>query len=189
MLAMEYALTQPEGLASLILASSPSSIPQWVEETGRLRRELPADVQAVLDAHEAAGMTDDPAYVEACDVFYHRHVCRLPKWPQPVQLTFRFLEEHGEVYRYMNGPSEFHVVGTLTDWDVTGRLREVEVPALVVTGEFDEATPAINRTLSEALPRSESVIYPAASHMAHVEDTEGYCRLLEEFMSRVEAAG
>lgn len=41
MLAMEYALTQPDGLASLVLASSPASIPQWVEETGKLRAQLP----------------------------------------------------------------------------------------------------------------------------------------------------
>ena len=33
MLAMEYALTKPDGLASLVLASSPSSIPIWAEET------------------------------------------------------------------------------------------------------------------------------------------------------------
>ena len=58
---------------------------------------------------------------------------------------------------------------------------------LVVSGEHDEATPAINRTVSEAIPGAESVIYPGCSHMAHVEDTEGYLRLLDSFMSRVEA--
>jgi len=122
MLAMEYALTQPSGLVSLTLASSPSSIPQWVEETGRLRRALPDDVQAVLDRHEAAGTTDDPEYEEACDVFYHRHVCRLSEYPDYVMRSFEFIAEHGEVYKYMNGPSEFHVIGTLLDWDVTPRL-------------------------------------------------------------------
>jgi L-proline amide hydrolase len=187
MLAMEYALTQPSGLVSLMLASSPSSIPQWVEETGRLRRGLPEDVQAVLDKHEAAGTTDDPEYEQACDVFYHRHVCRLPEYPDYVLRSFEFIAQHGEVYKYMNGPSEFHVVGTLLDWDVTSRLGEISVPALVVTGEHDEATPAINRTVSEAIPGAESVIYPGCSHMAHVEDTKGYLQLLDAFMSRVEA--
>src|SRR5918911_5719625 len=69
MLAMEYALTQPRGLASLVLASAPASIPQWVEETGRLRAQLPAEVQEVLDRHEAAGTTDDPEYTDAAMVF------------------------------------------------------------------------------------------------------------------------
>jgi proline-specific peptidase len=187
MLAMEYALTRPPGLASLMLASSPSSIPQWVAETGRLRRELPPDVQAVLDEHETAGTTDDPAYQEAAEVFYHRHVCRLAEWPDYVMRTHRFVAEHGDVYRYMNGPSEFHVVGTLRDWDITDRLGELDVPTLVVSGEHDEATPAINRTVAAAIPGAESVIYPNASHMAHVEDPEGYCRLLDDFMTRVES--
>lgn len=186
MLAMEYALTRPAGLASLVLASSPSSIPQWVEETGRLRAELPADVQEVLDRHEAAGTTSDPEYEAACEVFYRRHVCRLPEWPDYVLRSFAFIAEHGEVYRYMNGPSEFHVVGTLRHWDVTARLGELTAPTLVVTGEHDEATPAINRTVSAAIPGAESVLYPGCSHMAHVEDPAGYVRLLDDFLSKVE---
>src|SRR5205807_9224470 len=113
-------------------------------------RDLPEDVQAVLDKHEAAGTTDDPEYEQACEVFYKRHVCRLEEWPDYVQRSFTFLEEHGEVYRYMNGPSEFHVVGTIKDWDITDRLGEIRVPAMVITGEHDEATPEINRTVSGA---------------------------------------
>ena len=187
MLAMEYALTGPSGVASLVLASSPSSVPQWIEETARLRRELPDDVQAVLDRHEAAGTTGDPEYEAACEVFYRRHVCRLPEWPEYVLRSFAFIAEHGEVYRHMNGPSEFHVVGTLRNWDVTDRLADLRVPTLVVTGEHDEATPEINRTVSSAIPGAESVILPGCSHMAHAEEPAAYCRLLDEFMSRAEA--
>jgi len=187
MLAMEYALTQPEGLASLVVASSPASMRQWVDEANRLRAELPPDVLAVLEEHEAAGTTGDPAYEAACEVFYRRHVCRLDEWPECVMRTFEFIAERGEVYRYMNGPSEFHVVGTIRDWDITSRLGEIRVPTLVVTGELDEATPAINRTVAEGIPGADSVVYPGASHMAHVEDTAGYVRLLDEFLTRVEA--
>lgn len=187
MLAMEYALTQSDGLASLVLASSPASIPQWVAETGRLRSLLPEDVQETLDRHESAGTTDSQEYEDACLVFYKRHVCRLEEWPDYVLRSFDFLQHHGLVYRTMNGPSEFHVTGTLRDWDVTGRLGEIRVPTLVVSGEHDEATPAINRTVSEAIPGARSVILPGCSHMAHVEDPEGYIRLLDTFFSEVEA--
>jgi proline-specific peptidase len=113
MLAMEVALTQPDWLASLVLASSPASIPQWVEETGRLRALLPNDVQATLTRHEEAGTTGSPEYEEACNVFYRRHVCRLDPWPECVEKTFAGLSY--EVYETMNGPSEFHVTGTLRE--------------------------------------------------------------------------
>jgi len=151
-----------------------------------LRADLPPDVQAVLDRHEAAGTTDDPEYEEAATEFYKRHVCRTEPWPDCVLRSFQFIAEHGVVYRTMNGPSEFHVTGNMRDWSVVERLPEIRVPTLVVTGEHDEATPAINKTVADGIPGAESVIYPGASHMAHVEDTEGYVRLLDEFLSRVE---
>ena len=65
MLAMEYALTQPVGVASLTIASSPASMIQWVAEANRLRESLPADVQATLQRHEAAGTTDSSEYQSA----------------------------------------------------------------------------------------------------------------------------
>src|SRR6266542_5449371 len=52
-LGMEYALTQPAGLVSLIVADSPASMPQWVAEANRLRAELPAIVKEPRLKHEA----------------------------------------------------------------------------------------------------------------------------------------
>jgi hypothetical protein len=41
----------------------------------------------------------------------------------------------GDVYETMWGPSEFGpVTGRLGGWDVTGRLAEITVPAVLVTG-------------------------------------------------------
>ena len=88
MLAMEYALTQPTGLAGLILADSPASAPQWITEINRLRAALPTDVRTTLLKHEAAGTTDDPAYEEAVMVFYRRHLCRVDPWPDCLNRTF-----------------------------------------------------------------------------------------------------
>src|SRR5256714_1368730 len=130
-----------------------------------------------------------PARRRACMPFYKAHVCRLDEWPDYVLRSFQFIEEHGVVYNTMNGPSEFHITGPLKDWDITGRLREIRIPTLVITGEYDEATPAINRTVSEGIPGAESVIYPGGSHMAHVEDPEGYMRVLDDWLTRIESGG
>jgi L-proline amide hydrolase len=184
MLAMAYALTQPSGLASLVVGHSPASIPQWVEETGKLRAELPDDVQETLTRHERAGTVHDSEYEEACMVFYRRHVCRADEWPDYVVRSFA---EIGEVYNTMNGPSEFHVVGTLKDWSIVDRLGEIRVPTLVITGEHDEATPAINATVTNGIPGARSVILPGRSHIAHAEDPDAYLALLDEFFSSVEA--
>ena len=188
MLAMEYALTKPDGLVSLTIESSPASIKQWVAEANRLREQLPTEVQRTLQKHEAEGTTDSPEYAEAVAVFYERHVCRVKPLPDCVQRTFECLEANPEVYHFMNGPSEFHVIGTLKNWDVTGRLREIDVPTLVMSGRYDEATPAVARTVHEGISGSKWVLFDESSHMCHVEETERTLQVLEDFMQRVEAA-
>lgn len=188
MLAMEHALTQPRGLASLVIASSPSSMRQWVDEANRLRADLPPAVNQTLLKHEAAGTTSDGEYQEAMLVFYRRHVCRADPWPDCVTRTFARLEQNPEVYNTMNGPSEFFVTGTLRDWNITKRLPEIRVPTLVISGEFDEATPTINRTVHEGIAGSESEILDGCSHTAFVERPDDYMRILGRFLSRVEAA-
>src|SRR5260370_2473383 len=57
MLAIEYALTQPQGLVSFILASTLSSMSMWIAEANRLRNELPQEIQATQLRHEAARTT------------------------------------------------------------------------------------------------------------------------------------
>ena len=182
--ALEYALTQPEGLVSLILASSTPSIPLWIVEANRLREALPPDVQATLIRHEQAGTTDDPQYLQATMVFYDRHVIRLKPIPEHVQ---RAMDQAGQVYYTMNGPSEFHVIGTIKDWDRTDRLSEIRVPTLITSGRYDESTPLLNEVLHNGIAGSEWVLFEQSSHMAHVEERELYLSTVKAFIEGVEA--
>jgi proline-specific peptidase len=186
MLAMEYALTQPAGISGLIISDSPASMPQWVEEANRLRSELPPEIQETLLKHETAGTTDDPAYEDAMMVFYRRHVCRVDPLPDCVNRAFEKLAQYPEVYHTMNGPSEFHVIGTLKDWNIIERLGEIRLPTLVISGRFDEATPAIAETVHRGIPGSKWVLFENSSHMPHVEETERFMHVLAEFLSEVE---
>jgi len=183
MLGMEYALTQPDGLASLTIADSPASMLQWVAEANRLRADLPLEVQRTLLRHEEAGTTDDPAYEQALEVFYRRHVCRLDPWPAYVTRAFANIAANPEVYHTMNGPSEFHVIGTLKEWDITARLGEIGVPTLVISGRYDEATPAIAETVRQGIPGSEWVLFEHSSHMPHAEEPERFMQVLDRFLT------
>lgn len=187
MLAMQVALTRPAGLASLIVASSPASMPQWVAEANRLRTELPPEVQQTLLKHEEAGTTEDPAYQEAVMAFYRRHVCRADPWPECLNRAFEKLLRNPEVYNTMNGPSEFHVTGVIKDWDIVDRLGEIRVPTLITSGRYDEATPAVAETVSRGIQGSVWVIFEHSAHMAHAEEPKRYMRVLDQFLSRVES--
>ena len=186
MLGMEYALTQPSGLASLTIADSPASLVQWVSEANRLRAQLPSEVQQTLLHHEQNGTTDSREYQDAMLVYYRRHVCRLDSWPDCVTRTFEKLAQYPEVYNTMNGPSEFHVIGTLKTWDITDRLHEIKVPTLLLSGRYDEATPIIVEPIQRSIPGSEWIIFENSSHMPHVEETELYLQVLDRFLMHVE---
>ena len=183
-LAQEYAFTSPPGLRSLVLADTAASFPDFIAEANRLRADLPPDVEATLRRHEDEGTTDDPAYMEACQVFYARHVCRLDPMPAEVVEAFSWLERDPTVYHTMNGPSEFHVVGSIRDWQSKDRLGSIEVPTLLVSGRHDEATPALQETLKAGIPGSEWVVFEESSHMPHVEERELYMRVVGDWLAR-----
>ncbi len=193
MLAMEYALrapaglTAPAGLASIIIADSPASMPLWVSEANRLRAELPPEVEAVLKHHEHAGTTTDPAYAAAVDVFYRRHVCRVDPYPDCFNRTGEALQNDGFVYNLMNGPSEFHCIGTLKDWDITDQLHQIRTPTLLLSGRFDEATPTIVRAIHERIPGSEWILFEHSSHTPHLEEPAAFNAAARGFLAGIEA--
>jgi proline-specific peptidase len=197
-LAMEYLLanqgrqdagaTRFDGVASMILASTLASAAEWEVEAERLRAALPPEVDQVLRKHEAAGTTDSPEYEEAMLVFYQRHLCRMQPWPDCLMRAFAAIQKNPEVYNTMWGPSEFFITGTLKTWDIRPRLGELRVPTLMTSGRHDESTPAINDTLLRGIAGSRWEVFEQSGHMAHVEEPEGYNRVVEEFLREVEAA-
>jgi L-proline amide hydrolase len=185
MLAMEHALDHPAGLRGIVVADSPSSMTLWVSEANRLREALPPHVQSVLARHEESGTTDDPAYETAVRVFYDRHLCRVP-WPDCVQRSFDQIAADPTVYHTMNGPSEFHVIGSLKGWDITDRLGEITTPTLLVSGRYDEATPLIVEQIHERIPGSQWELFEESSHMPHIEEHDAFLDRVEAFLRTID---
>ena len=168
MLALEYALTRPEGLVSLVLNSTPTSAPRWAEETARLAAALPEG----LDEKQAE------------DEFKRRHICRLD--PEPEVLKRSRAKFGMPVYETMWGPNEFTVTGTLKGWDVIDRLGEIRVPTLITSGRHDECTPALVEPLHHGLVGSEWILFEDSAHMAYLEEPARYLQVVGEFLERVE---
>ena len=181
-LAQEYALTHPPGLRSVVLADTAASFPDFLAEANRLRGELPPEVEATLKRHEEAGTTDDPEYEEACMVFYRRHLCRLEEWPPELVESFEWIARDPTVYHTMNGPSEFHVIGSIKDWQVKNWLGEIDVPTLLTSGRYDEATPALQETLREGIPDCEWALFEESSHTPFVEERQRYMQVVGDWL-------
>ena len=181
MLGMQFAITKPKGLNAMVIADSPASMEVWVSEANKLRKELPPEVEATLLKHEAAETTEDPEYVAAVDVFYSRHLCRIPQ-PPYVLASFEQLAADPTVYHTMNGPSEFHVIGSLKHWDIRPQLKEIITPTLLVSGQYDEATPAMVKEIQGLIPGSKWELFAESSHMPHVEEPAKFKRVVSEFL-------
>jgi L-proline amide hydrolase len=169
-------------MKSLIIANSPASMELWLAAANGLRAELPLDVQKTLTENEAAGTISSPEYEAATRVFYDRHVCRVP-WPDYVARTFAAIEDDPTVYHTMNGPTEFHVVGTLKDWSIVDRLDQINRPTLLISGRYDEATPAAVQPYADRIADVRWTIFENSSHMPHVEEREPYMDLVRSFLA------
>ena len=181
MLGMQFAIQKPKGLNAMVIADSPASMEVWVSEANKLRKELPPEVEATLLKHEAAETTEDPEYIAAVDVFYSRHLCRIPQ-PPYVVASFEQLAADPTVYHTMNGPSEFHVIGSLKHWDIRPQLNEIKTPTLLVSGQYDEATPAMVKEIQGLIPGSKWELFAESSHMPHVEEPAKFKRVVSEFL-------
>ena len=69
--------------------------------------------------------------------------------------------------------------------NLTERLKEVKCPTLVMVGEQDAGTPvALSREIHAALPGSELVIIPSASHLSNLEQPAAFNRALANFLNK-----
>ncbi len=183
MLGAEIAVRRPAGLASLTICNSPASMSLWVAAAAELRAALPAGTLAALQRHEAAGTVTDPEYLAATREFYRRHVCRLEPMPQDFADSEAQMEAEPTVYHTMNGPNEFHVIGTLRNWSVIDRLPQIIAPTLVIAGEFDEATPATWQPFIDHIPDAGSHVFPQSSHCTHLEKPEEFRAVVAAFLN------
>lgn len=181
-LAIDYALTYPHAVRSLILESTVADIPHLQTELQLLREALGVETVQMMQRHEAAGTFDHPEYTAAVTLLNYRHVCRLMEWPAPVR---RSLDDWNMApYTSMQGPNEFLYTGNLKDWNRIPDLPRITAPVLITCGQYDELTPACSLRMKDALPQAEIHIIGNASHMAFYEIPDEYYPALLGFLSR-----
>jgi proline iminopeptidase len=181
-LAIDYALTLPEALKTLILENTVADIPHLSTELERLRGALGAETVAMMLAHEADGTLSHPEYQAAVTILNHRHVCRLPEWPAPVMRSLG--DWNMGPYAAMQGPNEFLYVGNLKDWNRVPDLPRIKVPVLITVGRHDELTPACAARMKRALPDAELHVFANSSHMPFYEEPGLYYPVLLDFLKR-----
>jgi proline iminopeptidase len=186
MLAVDYLLTEPAGVESVILASPVLSVRRWAEDADRLIAELPDEYRTAIEEHEGAGTTDSTEYQEATMEYYRRYLSRSDPWSPDLVEAFDDLNE--EVYGFMWGPSEFTATGSLSTYERESELGNLELPILFTAGRYDEATPESVEHFHGLAPNSEVEIFENSAHMTMLDEPESYVAAIRDFLSRVEQA-
>jgi proline iminopeptidase len=180
--AIEYAMTFPENLASLILSSTVADMAQLRAELDRLKAALGPETVAMMQRHEAQGSFTHPEYMGAITVLNYRHVCRLQDTPAPV--TRSLSDWNMGPYSAVQGPNEFTYIGNIRNWSRLADLGRIDVPVLITVGQYDEQTPACALEMKLRLRNAELAVFPNSSHVPFYEDPHLYYPVLQDFLAR-----
>ncbi len=187
-LALEYALRYQRHLKGLIISNMMASIPAYNDYAERvLMPQMPPAVLAEIKKLEASKDYRNPRYMDLLmQHHYIYHVLRMPlnAWPDPVNRTFKYLNQ--AVYVPMQGPSELGASGRLEHWDRTADLKQISIPTLTIGAQHDTMDPAHMQWMADTLPRGRYLHCPDGSHMAMYDDQQRYFDGLIGFLKDVD---
>ena len=184
-LGLEYYRAHPNHVASLTLMGPALDIPAWERNAKRFVKTLSDSAQKAIATGEAERKFDAPEYQAALGEFYGKYV-----WRRPVQADLDSTMSHVNegLYNYMQGPSEFTIVGTLKTYDATPFLKDVKVPVLFTVGEFDEADPPTVRKHAAMTPGAKVAVIPGAAHIVQWDAPDETNRVIRAFLQSVDSA-
>lgn len=189
-LAMEYALKYQDNLKGLIISNMMASIPKYEAYAAEvLGPQLPPEVYKEIKTMEANEDFSNPKYEElVTQHYYTEHVLRMPlnEWPESVTRAFSHLNPN--IYIYMQGFSEFGVTGdaSLKGWDVSDRLKTLEVPTLMIGATYDTMDPKYMEWMSTEVKNGRFLLCPNGSHLSQYDDQKTYMNGLIKFIKDVD---
>ena len=180
-LAAEYTVQNPPGVRAVILSSPLLSTPLWMADNAKLVDDMPPQVRDTIRRHVAMRNFSGAAFRDAERAFDLRHACRTAPCAGE-KYRADGPDGNDQMYTYMWGPTEFAATGTLRNYDITPRLRDIRSPTLMICGEYDEARPETCRRLAAMIPGTSTFIVPGAAHMTMVENEPAYLAVVRKFI-------
>jgi 3-oxoadipate enol-lactonase / 4-carboxymuconolactone decarboxylase len=159
MIAQAFAAAQPERVASLMLVDTATAIPppeNWTSRAAQVRAE---GVASVADAVLARWVT--PGFINA---------------PAAQGLRAMLLRTPAESYAA--------AAEAIAAADLTASTQRIALPALVIVGEQDQATPvAAAKALQAAIAGATLVVLPDAAHIPTVEQPAAVTSAMLAFLT------
>jgi proline iminopeptidase len=183
--------TKHPGLASMVLSGPLSDAQfyiqsQWDDADGSLG-SLPPFVQQRIKELEAAKEFDSPEYGAIADFLTTKFSTRTA--PIPDCFLQALSGVNLEIYVGGQGPSEFAIGGSLKNFNITHRLKELtDLPILLTHGKYDTVRPAVVDVMYNELPVAENVMFQKSGHVSMIDEPGEMNRVIADFFDRVEAS-
>jgi len=164
MIGMTYALKHPGALRSLVLCDTsnrvpPKAAPVWQER---------------IDTVAAKGM--EPMVEPTLKRWFTEPF--LSKRPPVIERVAAMIR---------NTPAKGYIgcCHAIPKINLIDKLGAIKSPVQVIVGEQDAGTPvAMSEAIHKAIPGSELVVLPGASHLSNLEQPEAFDRALTAFLAR-----
>jgi len=125
----------------------------------------------------------NPLYQEAVAKFKDLYSSRKPDLVESDSIMATY---NGVMNSYMKGPNEFKVTGSLKDYNGTGYLPLIKVPALFTVGEFDTCGPQLIVRYAEQVPNGKYYMIPDAANITMWDAKEESVKVVREFLLSVD---
>ncbi len=196
MLALAYTLDHPQNVNALVLSNTYANGKDYLLDISEHRMALGKDMHALMLRHEQEDDLDAPEYLDAVLELNSRHLRRSsPYEPERSRREFQeiaapLMADTGPAYALW-GPHEFKGTGPQAFFDISHRLGEIAVPALILCGWYDELSPKrCSRTLADGIADNEFVVFGNSSHITILEkEAELYLAAIRDFLERRVGAG
>jgi len=109
---------------------------------------------------------------------------------RPVPSCFKdsIKKQNGSIYTKMQGISEFTIGGVLENWSIVERNSQIQVPAVVLVGEFDSMSIKCSQQVVDSIPKAVPlVVVKRASHCKLLEETHVCIEEISNFLNACEA--
>ena len=170
------------GVKSGILSSTLPASWLWGIEQARMIKELPEEYQEAIKTATETGDYSSDIYQRAEEEYMLRHAAGKPD-PNGPECLLREKRTGRESYVVGWGPNEYTPMGTLKDYDVIDKLKDIKEPCLVINGGNDLCTPYIAKMMYDNIPNSRWELFRECRHMCFVEDNDHYVEVLKKWLN------
>lgn len=173
---------KPEGITSVILASTLPAAELWAKEQHRMISYMSPEEQKAIAVAEESGNFEEPAYVAANAKFMEQHCASTPGPDSPDCLR-RPKVSGTEAYVTGWGPNEYNPTGTLKGWEYRDKLHTIQAPTLITSGLSDLCTPWIAKLMHDSIADSQWELFEFSRHMAFVDEPDKYRAVLKKWLN------